>query len=209
MTNGSDDAPVAHGVVFTDRLRLEPITARHARDLWIIHNDEEVARWYGGSKPTGQEARQRAEAMSSSWRAFGFHKWMAYDRESGELVGRGGPSPTPADDDWGRVNALLPEQPWTREVRRGPDGETVHANWAEIGWALLPEFWGRGYATEIGRAGLRYSFDVLNMRAVVSCTDYDNVRSRGVMERLGMTYVGTLEDLDGGADLAVYAQLHG
>ena len=196
------------GVLFTERLRLEPIAARHAGDLWIIHNNDHVARWYGGSKPTAQEARRRAKAMSYSWRAFGVHKWMAYDRESGELVGRGGASPTPADDDWGRVNAFLCDEPWTREERRGPGGETIHANWVEIGWALLPRFWGHGYATEIGRAGLEYSFDFLNMRAVVSCTDDDNIGSRAVMERLGMTYAGNLEDLGGGADLVVFTLLH-
>jgi len=192
---------------FTERLRLEPITPHHAHDLWLIHNDDEVARWYGGSKPTEEEARQRAVAMAYSWRAFGVHKWMAYDRETGGLIGRGGPSPTPADDDWGRVNNFLPKQPWVREVRRGPRGELVHANWLEIGWALRPQFWGRGYATELGRAGLAYSFDTLGMGAVVSCTDNGNVKSLAVMERLGMTYAGTLQDLGSGADLAVYKQL--
>jgi RimJ/RimL family protein N-acetyltransferase len=193
--------------MFTQRLRLEPITPDHAHDLWVIHNDDEVARWYGDSKPSAQEALERAKAMSYSWRGFGVHKWMAYHRRTGELIGRGGPSPTPADEDWGRINAFLPDEPWARNVRHGPRGVIVHANWVEVGWALRPQFWGHGYATEIGRASLAYSFDFLGMRAVVSCTDDDNARSRAVMERLGLTHVGTLEDLDGGANLAVYALL--
>lgn len=207
MAEGSDDAAVTVGAMFTERLRLEPITSDHAHDLWFIHNDDEVARWYGGSKPTAQEALERANAMSYSWLAFGVHKWMAYDRETGELIGRGGPSPTPADDDWGRINAFLPGEAWARDVHGGPHGEIVHANWVEVGWAVRPRFWGQGYATEIGRAGLAYSFNSLGMRAVVSCTDYDNVRSRAVMERLGLRYAGTLQDLGGGADLAVYTLL--
>ncbi len=80
------DGPDHHGLpgtVFTERLRLEPITSDHARDLWVIHNDDEVARWYGGSKPTCQEALEWARAMSYSWRTFGVHKWMAYHRETG------------------------------------------------------------------------------------------------------------------------------
>lgn len=193
--------------MFTERLRLEPITPKHAHDLWVIHNDEHVARWYDGWKPTLDEALNRATAMADSWRHFGVHKWMAYDRETGELIGRGGPSPTPADPDWGRIDDLLPHQPWVRETRRGPLGEVVHANWVEIGWALRRPFWGHGYATEIGRAGLIYSFDSLDMQAVVSCTDHDNLRSRAVMERIGMSPAGVLNALDGGTDQTVHTLL--
>ena len=52
--------------------------------------------------------------------------------------------------------------------------------------------WGRGYATEIGRAGLDYAFSVLGVEEVVSFTEVHNARSRAVMERLGMRYVGRI-----------------
>jgi RimJ/RimL family protein N-acetyltransferase len=68
----------------------------------------------------------------------------------------------------------------------------AHANWLEIGWALRREFWGRGYASEIGRAALAYAFDVLEVQAVVSCTVRHNARSRAVMERIGMRYAGQI-----------------
>ena len=68
----------------------------------------------------------------------------------------------------------------------------AHANWLEIGWALRREFWGRGYASEIGRPGLAFAFDVLGVQAVVSCTVPHNLRSRAVMERIGMRYAGEI-----------------
>lgn len=68
----------------------------------------------------------------------------------------------------------------------------AHANWLEIGWALRREFWGRGYAAEIGHAGLAYAFNVLGAHAVVSCTVRHNARSRAVMERIGMRYAGEI-----------------
>lgn len=52
--------------------------------------------------------------------------------------------------------------------------------------------WGSGYATEIGRAGLDYAFSVLGVEEVVSFTEVHNARSRAVMERLGMRYVGQI-----------------
>lgn len=68
----------------------------------------------------------------------------------------------------------------------------AHAHWLEIGWALRREHWGRGFASEIGTAGLGYAFDVLGVRAVVSCTARHNRRSLAVMERIGMHYAGEI-----------------
>ncbi len=58
----------------------------------------------------------------------------------------------------------------------------------EIGWRLGAEHWGHGYATEGGRAVLAFGFEVLGLREVVSFTVPENVRSRRVMERIGMAH---------------------
>lgn len=57
----------------------------------------------------------------------------------------------------------------------------------EVGWRLAKHCWGRGYATEGGRAALRFGFDELGLDEIVSMTTVGNARSRAVMERLGMT----------------------
>jgi RimJ/RimL family protein N-acetyltransferase len=196
---------------FTRRLRLEPIGLANAADLWLVHNDDQVSYWYGNEKPSLEQAEQRARFMGDSWRLHGVHKWIAYDRVSGEVVGRGGLSRTPVDDDWGQIYALLPAEPWVRVAHETGSPFLAHANWLEIGWALRRQFWGRGYASEIGRAGLEFAFDVLGVHAVVSCTVRHNVRSRAVMERIGMRYAGEIrsrgivEGADGEQDDAPYA----
>jgi RimJ/RimL family protein N-acetyltransferase len=101
-------------------------------------------------------------------------------------------SRTPIDDDWGQLYAFLPAEPWARVAHGTGCPFVAHANWLEIGWALRREFWGRGYASEIGRAGLEFAFGVLGAQAVVSCTVRHNVRSRAVMERIGMRYAGEI-----------------
>jgi RimJ/RimL family protein N-acetyltransferase len=58
----------------------------------------------------------------------------------------------------------------------------------EIGWVLLRPFWGQGYATEIGRAGVAFAFEELGADEVISYTEARNVRSRAVMERLGFRH---------------------
>ena len=176
----------------TRRLRLEPVGPANARDLWLVHDDDEVSQWYGNDRPSLQEAQRRAELMGDAWRWQGVHKWIAYDRVTGEVVGRGGLSRTPVDEDWGQIYAFLPAEPWVRAVHDSRRPYPAHASWLEIGWALRRPFWGQGYATEIGHAGLAYAFDVLAVQAVVSCTVRHNMRSRAVMERIGMRYVGEI-----------------
>ena len=56
----------------------------------------------------------------------------------------------------------------------------------EIGWRLARSAWGFGYATEAATAVLRFAFEELRLREVVSFTAVDNRRSRAVMERIGM-----------------------
>jgi len=58
----------------------------------------------------------------------------------------------------------------------------------EIGWRLDPKYWGRGYATEGGRAVVDFGFEQLRLSEIVSFTSPGNLRSRRVMERLGMTH---------------------
>lgn len=58
----------------------------------------------------------------------------------------------------------------------------------EIGWRLGAEYWGHGYATEGARAALSFGFEKLGLEEIVSFTVPGNVRSRRVMERIGMTY---------------------
>ena len=58
----------------------------------------------------------------------------------------------------------------------------------EVGWRLASVTWGRGYATEAARAALDFGFGEHGLDEIVSFTTIENVRSRRVMERLGMTH---------------------
>lgn len=58
----------------------------------------------------------------------------------------------------------------------------------EIGWRLATPFWGKGLAQEAARASLRFGFENMKLKEIVSFTTSKNSRSRLVMERIGMTY---------------------
>ncbi|MFO0882647.1 MAG: GNAT family N-acetyltransferase [Pirellulales bacterium] len=57
----------------------------------------------------------------------------------------------------------------------------------EIGWRLVFDAWGKGYATEAAKAALQVGFEELNLTEIVSFTAVCNTRSAAVMQRIGMT----------------------
>jgi len=58
----------------------------------------------------------------------------------------------------------------------------------EVLWALHPDAWGRGYATEVARASLDYGFGTLGLGLIFAITLPDNLASQAVMKRIGLTY---------------------
>lgn len=56
----------------------------------------------------------------------------------------------------------------------------------EIGWRLSSQHWGMGYATEAAKAVLHYAFTELNLSEIISFTVVANIKSRHVMEKIGL-----------------------
>lgn len=165
------------GMRLTPRLRLEPIGPEHAQDVWLLYQDPVIVAW-----DAGPWSPEQAEAFAADWHRRwaedSVGKWMAYLHD-GTLVGRGGLSRLPSDGAATTQIERLVDPAWRTDR-------------LEIGWALRSEFHGRGYASEIGREGLVFARDVLGGRAVISFTERHNVASRGVMQRIGMTYAGEI-----------------
>jgi RimJ/RimL family protein N-acetyltransferase len=58
----------------------------------------------------------------------------------------------------------------------------------EVLWALHPDFWHQGYASEMARAALAFGFETLGLPLIFAISKPDNLASRAVMERLGLGY---------------------
>lgn len=87
---------------------------------------------------------------------------------------------------------------WAAEVKGGapfigfvglilPSFDAAFTPCVEVGWRLAHEHWGKGYATEGARAALQFGFQSAGLDEIVSFCVVGNVRSRAVMERIGMT----------------------
>jgi [ribosomal protein S5]-alanine N-acetyltransferase len=81
----------------------------------------------------------------------------------------------------------------------------------EIGWAIHPELWGQGFATEAAHCLLDFAFHDLHIHRVVAFSHSENLASIRVMEKLKMRREGVLRETrrwrDGWADEVVYALL--
>jgi RimJ/RimL family protein N-acetyltransferase len=81
---------------------------------------------------------------------------------------------------------------WVLRAGGQPVGTVKLAEWLALGWpevelgyALLPEFWGHGYATEAGAGALEHARTELGLTEVVAFTLRGNQASLAVMQRLG------------------------
>jgi RimJ/RimL family protein N-acetyltransferase len=147
-------------VTLTDRLRLEPMSMAHLDDMAAMLADPQVGATMGGVRDRAWTEAVLGRHLQR-WTDNGFGLWAAYSLQDGGFVGRGGIQHTTVED------------------------EAV----VEVGWCLPPHQWGHGYATEIGRAGLRSGFEDQRLDEIVAFTQPFNSASVAVMERLGMTYV--------------------
>lgn len=68
--------------------------------------------------------------------------------------------------------------------------ETELSHVANLGWAINPEFQGKGYATEAARGLIQFGFKHLNLSVIYATCDTRNTPSIRVMEKLGMKRVG-------------------
>jgi RimJ/RimL family protein N-acetyltransferase len=150
-------------VLETPRLRLREWRFEDVEPLAEINAHPEVSPMLGG--PLDREGTEwQVAAMVAGWELDGFGLWAVEEKESRRFVGRIG---------------------LTRQVDFGPEPDPV-----EVGWTLHPDVWGRGLATEGAVEALRFGFEDAGLGRVVSMTLPHNVRSRRVMEKLGLTLVG-------------------
>lgn len=145
--------------VDTERLRLRPWRDDDLDAYAAISADPQVMRHLGhGGALSRPDAWRQMAMFTGHWQLKGFGTWAVEEKDTGHFVGRIG---------------LHEPEGWPG---------------VEVGWTLAREVWGRGYASEGGRAALQYAWDVLRARHVISLIIPENTASIRVAERLGETF---------------------
>ena len=71
----------------------------------------------------------------------------------------------------------------------------------DIGFGFLDRFTGKGYAYEAAKATLDYAINTLNIPKIVAITDASNVRSKKLLEKIGLKYVQQIEEEEYGISI--------
>ena len=146
--------------LLTPRLRLRGWGPEDEAPMAAINRDREVTRYL--NRPVDERSVEMFYGqILDHWDRHGFGPWVVEPLEGGGLVGFVGVA----------YPAFLP----------------AVAHRAELGWRLAPATWGRGYATEAAVAARDDALGRLELPSLISIIHPDNVRSRRVAEKLGMT----------------------
>jgi RimJ/RimL family protein N-acetyltransferase len=144
----------------TDRLLLREWREEDRPPFAELNADPQVAEFLG--QPMDRAASDAlVDRIVGHWATDGHGLWAVERVEDGRFLGFTGLA--------------------------APSFETAFTPCVEVGWRFAAAAWGRGYATEAARAALQFGFDDVDLDEIVSFTTAANVRSRAVMERLGMT----------------------
>ena len=118
----------------TPRLILRTIDPARDFEGWArLMADERSVQFIGGKVMDRALAWRNMAAVIGHWQMRGFGFFSVEDKATGEWVGRVGP--------------------WYPEGWPAP----------EIGWSIRRDHWGKGYATEAGRASIEYAFNVTRL----------------------------------------------
>ncbi|OEV04748.1 GNAT family N-acetyltransferase [Streptomyces oceani] len=152
--------------LMTERLRLRPFADADADDLFALHSNAYVLRYWDSPPWVDRASATRFLDRCQQMAREGSGARVVIERTADQaFVG------------WCSFNG------WNPEFRS-----------ASLGYCLDEAAWGHGYATEAARALLRWAFETLDLNRVQSEADTRNVASARVLEKLGFVLEGTLRE---------------
>lgn len=160
----------------TKRLIIHAPELADFDNLYALQSDPDVMQYVGQGVRTRGEVMAGLEKAIAHQKKYGFSLGCVYEKESGAFVGRAGLIYFAFDD-------------------MQPD--------IEVGYALTKAAWGKGYATELARALIHWGFSHLPIEKLVADINPKNDRSRRVLEKVKMSYVGP--GLYWGVAVAIYS----
>jgi RimJ/RimL family protein N-acetyltransferase len=143
----------------TSRLEAERLEPHHLPDLIEFHRDAEVMAELGGVRDE-QKTREYLIRNLAHWEKHGFGVWVLREPSRSVFIGRA------------ILRYLMIEG--TLEV--------------EVGFALYPRFWGRGFATEVANRCSELAWCGLPIGSLVGVTTENNFASQRVLQKVGLHY---------------------
>ena len=166
-------------ILETKRLILRPFDLQDVEPAYQMNLDREVSRYTGdGGVQSREEIRRRIEeGVLSDYRKYGFGRLAVVDKVTHQFLGFCGLKYLPEMDE------------------------------VDIGFRFLKAYWGKGLATESGKAVIQHGFFDLKLQRIIGLVLPDNIKSIRVLQKLGLTFEKDIIVYDLEAKLfAIHAQ---
>lgn len=153
--------------IHTARCILRELQPSDAPGMFELDTDPLVHRYLGNQPISTME--QAADVIAFVRRQYvenGIGRWALIQRDSGAFMGWCG-------------------------LKLNTEPMNGHVNYYDLGYRLIPRFWGQGYASESGAAALAYGFSRLNPQTIYAAAHIDNVASNRVLTKLGFSQSGS------------------
>ncbi len=148
----------------TPRLILRDINIEDVEGLYRLDSNPLVHKYLGNQTISKiEEAEYAVKFIREQYDSNGIGRWATIEKESGAFIG------------WSGLKYLTEE-------------ENGHINFFDVGYRLIPEFWGKGYATEACKAALKFGFSEFNMDKIVGTANELNLASIRVLSKCGLVY---------------------
>lgn len=147
----------------TDRLKLRAHRESDLEPAFNMWSNDSVVRYTGGARLTSHETWKMMLRYGGLWMYLGYGYWVIEERDTGAFVGEAG-----------FADFKRPLEP---EIGSLP----------EAGWAIHPDYAGRGYATEAMGAACDWLDHKLRAERSFCLIDPDNRPSIRVAQKLGFS----------------------
>lgn len=151
----------------TERLILRELLSSDDEGVFELDSNKDVHK-YLGNKPIKniEEARNVIDFIRHQYIENGIGRWAVIEKETNNFIG------------WAGLKLIR-------------DKINNHSNFYDLGYRLIPKYWGKGIATESAKALLDYGFEKLQLNIIYSMADTSNKASRNVLEKTGFKFVET------------------
>jgi ribosomal-protein-alanine N-acetyltransferase len=162
-------------ILETERLSMRKWSLADAEAALDLWGDPLVMKYVGKPVRDVDEAQNWLEWAMTYEEKHRFCRWPVVERASGQVIGSCG----------------LMYQNDQRFI--------------DLGYYFTPSRWGRGYATEISAACIRYAFDNLDVCELIATVDINNRPSQRVLDKCGFEFREIIANEDGTVDRLYFA----
>ena len=150
----------------TERLLLRELRATDLEGMFELDANPNVHR-YLGNKPikTKAEAKKILDNVKQQYADRGIGRFAVIEKATGDFIGWSGI----------RLNTEYNMNGFTK--------------YYDVGYRLIERYWGKGYATESGKAAVHYAFNTMKLPELYATTEAGNQASHKALLKIGLQYV--------------------